>query len=156
MFRTKIWEIQVLISSFDFIRIEYQCSWRNVLRNECLNGYQLKREELFHCMSLTFRKGSILNRILRSCELSEGNRFVFMENPREGMCQGKDIFSQMSLKCRSSIWHNLFNNEACQKALKVFPEGLMVDMASKNIASCTVSYAALPMKTDLQFQPTLS
>ena len=41
-------------------------------------------------MSLTFRKGVyILNRILRSCELSEGNRFVFMENPREGMCQGK-------------------------------------------------------------------
>ena len=44
-------------------------------------------------MSLTFRKGSILNRILRSCELSEGNRFVFMENPREDMCQEKDIYS---------------------------------------------------------------
>ena len=36
----------------------------------------------------TFVKGSILNRILRSCELSEGKRFVFTENPREGMCQG--------------------------------------------------------------------
>ena len=33
----------------------------------------------------------------------------------------------------------------------------MVDMASKkNISSCTVSYTALPMKTDWQFQPTLS
>ena len=26
----------------------------------------------------------------------------------------------------------------------------------KNISSCTVSYTALPMKTDLHFQPTLS
>ena len=40
-----------------------------------------------------FVKGSFLNRILRSCELSEGNRFVFMENPREDMCQEKDTFS---------------------------------------------------------------
>ena len=40
--------------------------------------------------------------------------------------------------------------------LKVFPEGLMVDMTSKNISRCTVSYTALPMKTDLHFQPTLS
>ena len=32
----------------------------------------------------------------------------------------------------------------------------MVNMASKNISSCTVSYTALPMKTDLHFQPTLS
>ena len=31
----------------------------------------------------------------------------------------------------------------------------MDDMASKNISSCTVSYTALPMKTDLHFQPTL-
>ena len=37
--------------------------------------------------------GITLNRILRSCELSKGTRFVFMENPREGMCQGKNIFS---------------------------------------------------------------
>ena len=29
-------------------------------------------------------------------------------------------------------------------------------MASKNISGCTVSYTALPMKTDLHFQPTLS
>ena len=29
---------------------------------------------------------------------------------------------------------------------KVFPEGLIVDMASKNISSCTVSYTPLPMK----------
>ena len=35
MFRTKIWEIQVLLSSFDFIRIKYQCNRTNVLRNEC-------------------------------------------------------------------------------------------------------------------------
>ena len=40
-----------------------------------------------------FVKGSISNRFLRSCELSEGNRFIFMENPIEDMCQGKDIFS---------------------------------------------------------------
>ena len=40
-----------------------------------------------------FVKEYILNRILRSCELSEGNRFVFMENPREDMCQEKDTFS---------------------------------------------------------------
>ena len=39
--------------------------------------------------------------------------------------------------------------------LKVFPEGLMVEVASKNISRCTVSYTALPMKTDLHFQPTL-
>ena len=32
----------------------------------------------------------------------------------------------------------------------------MVDMASENISRCTVSYIALPMKTDLHFQPTLS
>ena len=37
-----------------------------------------------------------------------------------------------------------------------FSIGLMVDMASKNISSCTVSYTALPMKTDFHFQPTLS
>ena len=57
--------------------------------------------------------GFILNRILSSCELSEGNRLVFMENHREGICQGKDTLD----KYRSNIWHNLFNNEACQKAL---------------------------------------
>ena len=28
-----------------------------------------------------------------SCDLLEGNRFVFMGSPREGMCQGKDTFS---------------------------------------------------------------
>ena len=32
-----------------------------------------------------FVKGSILNRILRSCELSEDNWFVFMDNPRESL-----------------------------------------------------------------------
>ena len=37
----------------------------------------------------------------------------------------------------------------------VFPEGLVVDMASKNISRCTVSYTALSMKTDLHFEPTL-
>ena len=33
----------------------------------------------------------------------------------------------------------------------------MVDMASKNTGSsnCNVSFTALPMKSDLQFQPTL-
>ena len=39
--------------------------------------------------------------------------------------------------------------------IKVLPEGLMVDMALKNISSFTVSYTPLPMKTDLHFQPTL-
>ena len=54
---------------------------------------------LFHCISLTFRKElSILNRILRSSALSEGNRFIFMENPGEDMCQEKDTFSKISLK----------------------------------------------------------
>ena len=43
-----------------------------------------------------------------------------------------------------------------KKSIKVFREGLVVDMASKNISICTVSYTALPMKTDLHFQPTLS
>ena len=33
-------------------------------------------------------------------------------------------------------------------------DGLMEDMTSKNISSCTVSYTALPMKTDFHFQPT--
>ena len=36
-----------------------------------------------------------------------------------------------------------------------FRAGLMVDVASKNISRCTVFYTALPMKTDLHFQPTL-
>ena len=35
MFRTKILEIEVLLSLFDFIRIEYHCNWTEVLRNEC-------------------------------------------------------------------------------------------------------------------------
>ena len=35
MFLTKILEIQVLLSSFDFIRIEYQSNLIKVLRNEC-------------------------------------------------------------------------------------------------------------------------
>ena len=35
MFRTKILEIQVLLSSFDFILIEYHYNWTKVLRNEC-------------------------------------------------------------------------------------------------------------------------
>ena len=60
-------------------------------------------------------KGSILNRILRFCELSEGNRFVFMENHREGLFQGKRTFSKIS----HIYLHNLFNNEACQKALNL-------------------------------------
>ena len=38
---------------------------------------------------------------------------------------------------------------------KVFPDGLMDDMMSKNISNCTVSDTALPMKTDLHFQPIL-
>ena len=50
-------DIQVLISSFYFIRIVYQCNWTKVLRNKCKSGYILKRGVLFHCMSLTFRKG---------------------------------------------------------------------------------------------------
>ena len=32
----------------------------------------------------------------------------------------------------------------------------MVDIALKNILNCTVSYTALPRKTDLHFQLTLS
>ena len=39
--------------------------------------------------------------------------------------------------------------------LKVFPNGLMDDMASKTISNCIVSYTALSMKPDLHFQPTL-
>ena len=30
MFHTKLLEIQVLFSSFDFMRIENQCNWTNV------------------------------------------------------------------------------------------------------------------------------
>ena len=40
--------------------------------------------------------------------------------------------------------------------IKIFSEGPMVDKASESIASCTVFYAALPMKTDSHFQPTMS
>ena len=36
--------------------------------------------------------------------------------------------------------------------IKVFPYGLMDDMASKNISNYTVSYTALPMETDLHNQ----
>ena len=39
---------------------------------------------------------------------------------------------------------------------KVFPDGLMDELTSKTISSCTVSYTALPMKTDLHFQSTLA
>ena len=70
-----------------------------------------------------FVKGSILNRILRSCELSEGNRFVFMENPREDACQEKDTFKKSCqiferFLYRSNIWHDFLNKKACQKTLK--------------------------------------
>ena len=41
-------------------------------------------------------------------------------------------------------------------SVKVFPDGLMDVIASKNISSCSVPYTALPMKTDSHFQPTLS
>ena len=37
-----------------------------------------------------------------------------------------------------------------------FPDSLMGDMASKNISSCTVSYTAIPMTTDLHLHPKLS
>ena len=40
--------------------------------------------------------------------------------------------------------------------VKVFSEGPMVDMALQNISSCTVSSTALPVKSDLHFQPTMS
>ena len=40
--------------------------------------------------------------------------------------------------------------------LQVFPDGLMDDIVPKNISNCTVSYTALPMQTDLHYQPTLS
>ena len=30
MFRTKIWEIQILLSSFDFIRMEYQMYYETI------------------------------------------------------------------------------------------------------------------------------
>ena len=36
-------------------------------------------------------------------------------------------------------------------SFKVIPEGIMVDMASKNSSSCTVSYTSPPMKTDLLY-----
>ena len=65
---------------------------------------------VWHCV-----KGSYLNLILRSSELSEGNRFLFMENSER-----VDITERTHIvKYRSNIWHNLFNNEACQKALNV-------------------------------------
>ena len=35
--------------------------------------------------------------------------------------------------------------------VKVFPDSLVDNMASKNISSCTLSYTALRMKTDLHF-----
>ena len=38
----------------------------------------------------------------------------------------------------------------------IFPDDLIDDMVSKNISDCTVSDTALPMKTDLHLQPTLS
>ena len=48
---------------------------------------------------------------------------------------------------------NFLHIELCKQynyfCFKVFPDGLMDDMASKNISNCTVSYTALPMKTDL-------
>ena len=117
MFRTKIFEIQVLLSSFDFIRIEYQYNWTNVLQKMYVTSVKAGIYWWGVCFFTVwvwhFVKGSILNRILRSCELSEGNRFVFMENPRESMCQGKEHLVQY----RSNIWQNLFNNEACHKAL---------------------------------------
>ena len=43
----------------------------------------------FHKMSLTFRKGIYFESYVRSYELSEGNRIVFLGNPREKMCQRK-------------------------------------------------------------------
>ena len=47
----------------------------------------------FHKMSLTFRKGIYFKSyFFSSCELSEGNRYVYLENPKEDMCQGKDTF----------------------------------------------------------------
>ena len=39
--------------------------------------------------------------------------------------------------------------------IKVFPEGLMVDIALKNISSCTVSYIVPVNENELHFQPTL-
>ena len=51
---------------------------------------------------------------------------------------------------------NNFDKSPSSIYFKVFTEGLMVDMALKNISRYTVSYTALPMKTDLHFQPTLS
>ena len=39
-----------------------------------------------------------------------------------------------------SFWLHIRCGEGKGWALKVFPEGLMVDMSSKNISSCTVSY----------------
>ena len=38
----------------------------------------------------------------------------------------------------------------------VVTDGLIDDMTSKNISNCILSYTALPMKTDLHFQPTPS
>ena len=55
-----------------------------------------------------------------------------------------------------SVQHEFGVHNFIEVLFKVFPDGLMDDMTSKNISSCTVSYTALPVKIDLHFQPTLS
>ena len=94
--RTKILEIQVYylhLTSFEWsISVTEQMYYVTSVKA----GIYWREVCFFTVWVWHFVKGSILNRILRSCELLEGNRFVFMENPREGMCQGKDTFSLMS------------------------------------------------------------
>ena len=71
------------------------------------------------------------------------------------ICKMKNL--QLNKMCTSKhIQCNSIQVKCFIEHFKVCPEGLMVDMASKNISRCTVSFTALPMKTDLHFQPTLS
>ena len=112
-FRTKILEIQVLLSSFDFIRIEYQCIWTNVLRNECSSGYILKRVVLFHCISLTFRKGVYFKSYFALLWVVGRQPIRIYGESQRGYVSRKRTHL---VKYRSNIWHNLFNKKHVKTA----------------------------------------
>ena len=75
---------------------------------------------IFHCMSLTFRKGVYFKSYFALLSLWVVGRQpirICGESQRGYIVCVKERTNLV--KYRSNIWHNLFNNEACQKALNL-------------------------------------
>ena len=103
----KIFEIQVLWSSFGFIWIEYQCNCVRSLKT----GLSCRRVCFFTEWVWHFVMGSISN--FRSCDCRKATDSYFGKIPERRCVNERTHF----VKYRSNIWHYLFNIMHVKKRL---------------------------------------